>query len=69
MIRSEGGLNRQIVMDALSRIGGLKGREVGDYFGVDYSTVSVSRKRLREKAKKDHQLRKLMHRIEMDCQR
>ena len=50
-IRSEGGLNRQIVMDALSRIGGLKGREVGDYFGVDYSTVSQGRKRLRERLK------------------
>jgi len=67
VIRSEGGLNRQIVMDVLSRIGGLKGREVGDYFGVDYSTVSVSRKRLREKIKKDHQLRKLMQRIETHC--
>jgi hypothetical protein len=68
VIRSEGGLNRQIVMDVLSRIGGLKGREVGDYFGVDYSTVSVSRKRLREKVNKDHRLKKLLHRIEMDCQ-
>ena len=56
-------------MDVLSRMGGLEGREVGDYFGVDYSTVSVSRKRLREKLKKDHQLRKLMRRIEKDCQR
>ncbi|MBE9502797.1 MAG: hypothetical protein IME96_01315 [Proteobacteria bacterium] len=49
VIRSEGGETRQIVMDALCRIGGLKGREVGNYFGVDYNTVSVSRKRLRKK--------------------
>ena len=52
-------MNRQILMTLLSRIGGLKGREVGDYFGVVYSTVSVSRRRLREKAKKGSSIKKV----------
>jgi len=68
-IRSGGGTGRQIVMDMLCRIGGLKGREVGEYFGVDYSTVSVSRKRLRKKMQEDEQTRRLMRQIEKACQR
>jgi len=68
-IRSEGGVNRQIVMDVLCRVGGLKGREVGDYFGVHYSTVSVSRKRLRKKMEDDEQICRLMEELEKACQR
>lgn len=69
IIRSEGGINRQIVMDVMCRIGGLKGREVGNCFGVDYSTVSVSRKRLRKKMEGNDQIRTLVEQIEHICQR
>lgn len=63
-IRLDKGNIRQIVMDLLYRFGGLTGREIGDLLGIDYSTVSVGRKRLREKILKDESLRKLFERIE-----
>ncbi|MBI5559400.1 MAG: transposase [Deltaproteobacteria bacterium] len=47
---------RQIVMDLLYRLGGMKNREIGEMLGIDYSTVSLNRKRLNEKRKKDKQL-------------
>jgi len=42
----------------------LTGVEIGKMLGVDYSTVSQGRKRLREKLKRDKELRVLMERIE-----
>ncbi len=36
-------------MEMLYRYAGLKGREIGKLIGLEYSTVSVGRKRLREK--------------------
>ncbi len=63
-IRGERGQERQITMDMLYRIGGLKGVEIGRLLGVDYSTVSQGRKRLTEKMKKDRKLRKLVNTIE-----
>ncbi len=55
---------RQIAMDVLYPRGGLTGVEIGKMLGVDYSTVSQERKRLREKLKQDKGLRVLMERIE-----
>ncbi len=63
-IKAEGGNIRQIAMDVLYRIGSIKGVEIGKIFGVDYSTVSQGRKRLREKMQKDKKLRALVIRIE-----
>ncbi len=63
-IKEERGVIRQIAMDLLYRLGGLKGREIGNIFDIDYSTVSVSRKRLRNKIQKDHDLKRLLSRIE-----
>lgn len=63
-IKKEGGTIRQVAMDILCRLGGMKGCEVGDIFGVDYSTVSVARKRLREKMQKDRKVKELVERIE-----
>lgn len=63
-IKAEKGSIRQIVMDLLYRVGGLTGVEIGRTMGVDYSTVSQSRKRLREKMQKDKKLRQIMMRIE-----
>ena len=51
-------------MDLLYRLGSLKGREIGNMFDIDYSTVSVSRKRLRHKMQKDNDLKRLLSRIE-----
>lgn len=55
---------RQIAMDILYRVGGIKGVEIGRMFGVDYSTVSQGRKQLREKMQRDRKLRDLIERIE-----
>jgi chromosomal replication initiation ATPase DnaA len=45
-------------------MGGLTGVEIGRIIGVDYSTVSQGRKRLRERVQKDKSLRKLLNQIE-----
>src|SRR4030043_561024 len=63
-IKREKGNIRQIAMDLLYRTGGLKGAESGKLMGVDYSTVSQERKRLREKIEKDRKLRQIEDRIE-----
>ncbi len=51
-------------MEIFYRLGGMKGGEIGEMLGVDYSTVSRGRKRLREKLKTDKNLSKLTERIE-----
>ena len=63
-IKEQGGSLRQLTMDVLYRIGGLKGVEIGRIFEVDCSTVSQGRKRLMEKVQKDRKLRGLLNRIE-----
>ena len=63
-IKKEKGLYRQIAMDLLYRIGGLKGREIGRIMGVGYTAVSQERRRLREKAERDKKIQTLIQRIE-----
>jgi len=58
------GRDRQIAMDVLYRCCGFTNKEIGEMMGLDYSTVSVGRKRLTEKRKKDKMLNKLMDEIE-----
>jgi len=58
------GTTRQIIMTALYKYAGLNNRETGDLLGVDYSTVSQGRKRLREKLEKDQDLQSLVSAIE-----
>jgi transposase len=43
-------------MKVLYEYGGLNQREIGELMGVDYSSVSVGRKRLEEEGKKDRAL-------------
>ncbi|MCP5005862.1 MAG: hypothetical protein GY941_18285 [Planctomycetes bacterium] len=49
-----------IAMDLVYLSGGLKGRKIGNMLDVGYSTVSVSRKRLRDKISKDNDLKKFL---------
>lgn len=63
-IKKEKGLYRQIAMDLLYRIGGLKGSAIGGMMGVGYTAVSQERRRLREKVQRDKKLRLLIDRIE-----
>ena len=51
-------------MDLFYRLGGLRGREIGNMFDIDYSTLSVSRKRLRHKIQNDNDLKRLLSCIE-----
>ena len=51
-------------MDLLYRLGGLKGREIENMFVLEYSTLSVSRKRLRHKIQNDNDLKRFLSRIE-----
>jgi len=62
-VKSHKGINRQILMEMLYCHAGLKGCEIGELMGLDYSTVSVGRKRLREKMLSNASLQNLVERI------
>jgi chromosomal replication initiation ATPase DnaA len=49
---------RSMAMELLYRYAGMSQREIGAMMGVDYSTVSVARKRLRDMLTKDRTLQK-----------
>ncbi|MCJ7663574.1 MAG: hypothetical protein MUO24_04970 [Desulfobacterales bacterium] len=66
-IRREKGVYRQIVMELLYRIGGLRGRQIGEIFGVGYTSVSQECRRLRQRLLRDRKLAALMERIEQKC--
>ena len=44
-------------------------REIGNLLGVDYSTVSQGRKRLRDKAEKDKEIRSVLENINKELSR
>jgi DNA-directed RNA polymerase specialized sigma24 family protein len=63
LLRTSGTL-RQVVMTALYKYAGLNNREIGNLLGVDYSTVSQGRKRLRTKTEKDKQILEITNNID-----
>ena len=67
-IKSTPDSHRPILMEMLYRYAGLNNREIGELIGLDYSTVSVGRRRLREKLFNKSNLRDLVRRIERGCQ-
>ncbi len=54
---------RGVLMEMLYRYGGMKQREIGELMGVDYSAVSVMRKRLSELRSEDQKLSALMEKL------
>jgi hypothetical protein len=54
---------RWLAMEALVRYGGMNNREVGLLMGLDYSTVSLGRKRLRRLLEKDASLSGMMEAV------
>lgn len=58
------GIARSMAMELLYRHGGMNGREIGDLMGVDYSAVSVARKRFRASLASDKNILRLMKKIE-----
>jgi chromosomal replication initiation ATPase DnaA len=53
-----------MAMELSYRYSNAKQQEIGAIFGVDYSTVSQSRARLRAKLKTSRKLKKQFHRIQ-----
>src|SRR4030042_2678486 len=54
--RGYGGIARGLLMEMLYQYGGMNQREIGDLMGIDYSAVSVGRKRFQALQKKDNPL-------------
>lgn len=63
-IRMIKGIERSILMELLYREGGLNNVEIGRLLGVDYSTVSQGRKRLRDRVRKDIKLKEVIGNLE-----
>jgi putative transposase len=61
-------LLRQIGMELCYRYSILKQKEIGELFGVDYSTVSQNRKRLKDKLATNRRLRKRFDEIRENIQ-
>jgi chromosomal replication initiation ATPase DnaA len=53
-----------MAMKLCYRYSNYKQKEIGEIFGVDYSTVSQSRARLKTKLKSSRKLKKQFHRIQ-----
>jgi len=68
-ICAEKGTIRQVAMELLYRVGGLKGIEIGKLMGVDYSTVSQGRKKLKQRIARERNLALLIKRIEQRLSR
>jgi putative transposase len=66
-IREEKGVLRQISMELLYRVGGLRGQEVGELFGVGYTSVSQERRRLRGRLRDDRRARGLFKQLRAKC--
>jgi DNA-binding MarR family transcriptional regulator len=62
------GMGRGVVMEMLYRYGGMKQGEIGELMGIDYSAVSVMRKRLWALQGKDQKLAARIERIKKQLQ-
>jgi putative transposase len=65
-IKREKGLLRRITMDLLYRHGDMTNPEIGQVFGVDYSSVSQERRRLRMLTEQDRRVKSRLRDIEMN---
>jgi REP element-mobilizing transposase RayT len=63
-ILTEAGPLRQMAMDLLYRHGGMNNPEIGKLMGIDYSTVSQGRKRLRPRIAKEKKLQDILTAVE-----
>ena len=66
-ISREKGPLRQITMEMLYRLGGIKGEEIARMFDVGYTSVSQERRRLQDRLLKDRTIAGLIKRIELKC--
>jgi hypothetical protein len=63
MRKGHKGVGRGVLMEMLYRYGGMKQRQIGELMGVDYSAVSVMRKRLSLQQGEDRKLSALIERV------
>jgi chromosomal replication initiation ATPase DnaA len=67
--RGKNSIERSMLMELLYRLCSIKQPDIGKYLGhIDYSSVSISRKRLRMKMEKDSELRSRFDRLMDICQ-
>jgi len=52
------------ILELLYRHGGMNNREIGEMLGVDYSTVSVGRRRLGDRMERDGKLRRRVGKLQ-----
>jgi len=64
LARGSRGPERALLMELLYRHGGMNQREIGERMGIDYSAVSIRRKRFQAALKKDPKLRELFTKLE-----
>ena len=57
------GYGRGLLMEMLYRYGGMNQREIGDLMGIDYSAVSVGRRRFQALQEKDKDLMRQTEKI------
>ena len=62
------GVARGVLMEMLYRYGGLNQREIGELMGIDYSAVSVMRKRLSVLQGKEQKVSALIERLKKRLQ-
>jgi DNA-binding MarR family transcriptional regulator len=62
------GVARGVLMEMLYRYGGMKQREIGGLMGIDYSAVSVMRKRLSVLKGKEQKVSALIERLKKRLQ-
>lgn len=67
--RGKNSIERSMLMELLYRLCNISQPEIGKYFGIDYSAVSISRKRLRLKVDKNISLKRRLDRIVADLSR
>ena len=58
--RGSRGIGRGILMELLYRYGGMKQPEIGAMMGIDYSAVSIARKRFQEQMENNSEVKRLM---------
>ncbi|MCX5906882.1 MAG: hypothetical protein NTY64_06775 [Deltaproteobacteria bacterium] len=62
--KGERGLGRGLLMEMLYRYGGLNQRQIGEMMGVDYSSVSVGRKRFQLLVERNKEVQRLMGKVQ-----
>lgn len=66
-IKTGKGVLRQITMELLYRIGGLKGQEIGRLMDVGYTSVSQERRRLHARMMGDKKIKAMVNRFAAKC--